>query len=146
MGFVSKETERTLLKNREPGTFLLRFSESHLGGITFTWFNSVEPYTKSRLSTIPFANIIRDYKVISDGDVPESPLKFLYPDVPKDEAFGPHPYIRSTFIPISELRSRAATTPILCQSPEPPMTPGEFDMLSEQLCFDIDTMSSSYSD
>lgn len=37
MGFVSKEMERTLLKDREKGTFLLRFSESHLGGITFTW-------------------------------------------------------------------------------------------------------------
>lgn len=37
MGFVSKEMERSLLKDREPGTFLLRFSESHLGGITFTW-------------------------------------------------------------------------------------------------------------
>ncbi len=37
MGFVSKETERTLLKDRQSGTFLLRFSESHLGGITFTW-------------------------------------------------------------------------------------------------------------
>uniref|UniRef100_A0AAQ4QXT6 Signal transducer and activator of transcription n=1 Tax=Gasterosteus aculeatus aculeatus TaxID=481459 RepID=A0AAQ4QXT6_GASAC len=98
MGFVSKEMERTLLKDREPGTFLLRFSESHLGGITFTWvehnanggvkFNSVEPYTKNRLSALPFADIIRDYKVISDGVVPETPLKFLYPDIPKDEAFG----------------------------------------------------------
>lgn len=37
MGFVSKEMERALLKDRQPGTFLLRFSESHLGGITFTW-------------------------------------------------------------------------------------------------------------
>lgn len=37
MGFVSKEMERALLKDRNPGTFLLRFSESHLGGITFTW-------------------------------------------------------------------------------------------------------------
>lgn len=37
MGFVSKEMERNLLKGRKPGTFLLRFSESHLGGITFTW-------------------------------------------------------------------------------------------------------------
>lgn len=37
MGFVSKEMERALLKDKEPGTFLLRFSESHLGGITFTW-------------------------------------------------------------------------------------------------------------
>uniref|UniRef100_A0A8C6NXV6 Signal transducer and activator of transcription 4 n=1 Tax=Nothobranchius furzeri TaxID=105023 RepID=A0A8C6NXV6_NOTFU len=98
MGFVSKEMERVLLKDREPGTFLLRFSESHLGGITFTWvehsengevkFNSVEPYTKNRLSALPFADIIRDYKVISDGVVPENPLKFLYPDIPKDEAFG----------------------------------------------------------
>ncbi|XP_048338997.1 signal transducer and activator of transcription 4-like [Sphaerodactylus townsendi] len=37
MGFVSKEKERILLKDKTPGTFLLRFSESHLGGITFTW-------------------------------------------------------------------------------------------------------------
>ncbi|KAM7380882.1 hypothetical protein PAMP_004152 [Pampus punctatissimus] len=165
MGFVSKEMERTLLKDREPGTFLLRFSESHLGGITFTWvehkdngdvkFNSVEPYTKSRLSALPFADIIRDYKVISDGVVPENPLKFLYPDIPKDEAFGRlynsqpskvHPYIPSTLIPISELRSNSSTTPPSCRSPEPPMTPGEFDMLNEQLCFDIDTMSSPYSE
>uniref|UniRef100_A0A8C9YCT2 Signal transducer and activator of transcription n=1 Tax=Sander lucioperca TaxID=283035 RepID=A0A8C9YCT2_SANLU len=161
MGFVSKEMERCLLKDRRPGTFLLRFSESHLGGITFTWvehndngevkFNSVEPYTKNRLSALPFADIIRDYKVISDGVVPENPLKFLYPDIPKDEAFGRlynsqpskvHPYIASTLIPISELR----TTPLSCQSPEPPMTPGEFNMLNEHLCFDIDTMSSSYSE
>ncbi|XP_037344351.1 signal transducer and activator of transcription 4 isoform X2 [Pungitius pungitius] len=173
MGFVSKEMERTLLKDREPGTFLLRFSESHLGGITFTWvehntnggvkFNSVEPYTKNRLSALPLADIIRDYKVISEGVVPETPLKFLYPDIPKDEAFGRlynsqpskvHPYIPSTLIPISELRPllvcdlspHDTTTAPSRQSPEPPMTPGEFDMLSEQLCFDIDSMSSSYSE
>ncbi|XP_010788225.1 signal transducer and activator of transcription 4-like, partial [Notothenia coriiceps] len=160
MGFVSKEMERTLLKDKEPGTFLLRFSESHLGGITFTWvehgdngevkFNSVEPYTKNRLSALPFADIIRDYKVISEGVVPENPLKFLYPDIPKDEAFGRlyniqpskvHPYITSTLIPISQLRSNTTTTPSSCQSPEPPMTPGEFDMLSEHLCFDINSVS-----
>lgn len=51
-------------------------------------FNSVEPYTKNRLNALAFADIIRDYKVISDGVVPENPLKFLYPDIPKDEAFG----------------------------------------------------------
>uniref|UniRef100_A0A8C7MBJ1 Signal transducer and activator of transcription n=1 Tax=Oncorhynchus kisutch TaxID=8019 RepID=A0A8C7MBJ1_ONCKI len=123
MGFVSKETERACLKDKEPGTFLLRFSESHLGGITFTWVKqsdsgeakliSVEPYTKSRLSALPFANIIRDYKVIADGEVPENPLKFLYPGIPKDESFRRHynsqqskvfPYISSTWIPISTLQ------------------------------------------
>lgn len=167
MGFVSKEMERMLLKDKEPGTFLLRFSESHLGGITFTWvdrgddgmvkFNSVEPYTKSRLSALPFADIIRDYKVISEGVVPENPLKFLYPDIPKDEAFGSlynsqpskaYPYIPSTLIPISEMpnSSTVISTPPPSRSPEPPMTPGEFDMLNEHLCFDIDTMTSPYSD
>lgn len=53
-------------------------------------FISVEPYTKNRLSALPIADIIRDYKVIADGIVPENPLKFLYPDIPKDEAFGKH--------------------------------------------------------
>lgn len=50
----------------------------------------MEPYTKNRLSALPIADIIRDYKVIADGIVPENPLKCLYPDIPKDEAFGKH--------------------------------------------------------
>uniref|UniRef100_G3NDX8 Signal transducer and activator of transcription n=1 Tax=Gasterosteus aculeatus aculeatus TaxID=481459 RepID=G3NDX8_GASAC len=170
MGFVSKEMERTLLKDREPGTFLLRFSESHLGGITFTWvehnangvkFNSVEPYTKNRLSALPFADIIRDYKVISDGVVPETPLKFLYPDIPKDEAFGrlynsqpskgtdAEKLVKCCFFALvwnlahHVLGCNAYLSCISVEfpSPEPPMTPGEFDMLSEQLCFDIDSVS-----
>uniref|UniRef100_A0A8C9W3Q6 Signal transducer and activator of transcription n=1 Tax=Scleropages formosus TaxID=113540 RepID=A0A8C9W3Q6_SCLFO len=162
MGFVSKETERALLKEKEPGTFLLRFSESHLGGITFTWveqaengeakFNSVEPYTKSRLSALPFADIIRDYKVISDGNVPENPLKFLYPDIPKDEAFGKHYNsqqskgnqtgggpLKITFLLQLCLTNDAATPPP-SSSPEPPMSPGMFDMLNQHLDpFEIET-------
>uniref|UniRef100_A0A4W4HLZ8 Signal transducer and activator of transcription n=1 Tax=Electrophorus electricus TaxID=8005 RepID=A0A4W4HLZ8_ELEEL len=137
MGFVSKEMERVLLKDKEPGTFLLRFSESHLGGITFTWveqengeakFISVEPYTKSRLSALPIADIIRDYKVIADGIVPENPLKFLYPDIPKDEAFGKH-YNSQPY------RGKPATltTPPPCLSPEPPLSPGMSHMLSEHM-------------
>uniref|UniRef100_A0A672RUN1 Signal transducer and activator of transcription n=1 Tax=Sinocyclocheilus grahami TaxID=75366 RepID=A0A672RUN1_SINGR len=128
MGFVSKEMERALLKEKEPGTFLLRFSESHLGGITFTWveqdengdpkFISVEPYTKNRLNALPIADIIRDYKVIADGVVPENPLKFLYPDIPKDEAFGKHynsqqnkvcPYIQTQLVPISHRKQDVAS-------------------------------------
>ncbi|KAJ8776229.1 hypothetical protein J1605_015704 [Eschrichtius robustus] len=130
MGFVSKEKERLLLKDKMPGTFLLRFSESHLGGITFTWvdhsengevrFHSVEPYNKGRLSALPFADILRDYKVIMAENIPENPLKYLYPDIPKDKAFGKHyscqpceasrptergdkGYVPSVFIPISTI-------------------------------------------
>ncbi|XP_015214803.1 signal transducer and activator of transcription 4 [Lepisosteus oculatus] len=160
MGFVSKETERALLKEKEPGTFLLRFSESHLGGITFTWvdqsengevkFHSVEPYTKSRLSALPFADIIRDYKVIVDGLVPENPLKFLYPGIPKDEAFGKHynsqqskasQYITSHLIPVSQFTNTASAP---SSSLELPMSPGMFDILNQQLSpLEIETAMSS---
>lgn len=37
MGFVSKGKEKLLLKKKQSGTFLLRFSESVVGGITFSW-------------------------------------------------------------------------------------------------------------
>ncbi|XP_047403076.1 signal transducer and activator of transcription 4 isoform X2 [Sciurus carolinensis] len=158
MGFVSKEKERFLLKDKMPGTFLLRFSESHLGGITFTWvdhsengevrFHSVEPYNKGRLSALPFADILRDYKVIMAENIPENPLKYLYPDIPKDKAFGKHyssqpcevsrptergdkGYVPSVFIPISTIRSDS-TEP---QSPSDllPMSPSVYAVLRENL-------------
>ncbi|XP_045875274.1 signal transducer and activator of transcription 4 isoform X2 [Meles meles] len=158
MGFVSKEKERLLLKDKMPGTFLLRFSESHLGGITFTWvdhsengevrFHSVEPYNKGRLSALPFADILRDYKVIMAENIPENPLKYLYPDIPKDKAFGKHyssqpcevsrptergdkGYVPSVFIPISTIRSDS-TEP---RSPSDllPMSPSVYAVLRENL-------------
>ncbi|XP_021103390.1 signal transducer and activator of transcription 4 isoform X2 [Heterocephalus glaber] len=157
MGFVSKEKERLLLKDKMPGTFLLRFSESHLGGITFTWvdqsenevrFHSVEPYNKGRLSALPFADILRDYKVIMAENIPENPLKYLYPDIPKDKAFGKHyssqpcevsrptekgdkGYVPSVFIPVSTIRSDSAEP----QSPSDllPMSPSVYAVLRENL-------------
>uniref|UniRef100_A0A8C8LVW9 Signal transducer and activator of transcription n=1 Tax=Oncorhynchus tshawytscha TaxID=74940 RepID=A0A8C8LVW9_ONCTS len=99
LGFVSKERAKTMLTGKCPGTFLLRFSESSRdGAITFTWvehdlydkpvFHAVEPYTKKKLSVISLPEIIRNYKVMAAGNIPENPLCFLYPDIPKDEAFG----------------------------------------------------------
>nr|XP_020849283.1 signal transducer and activator of transcription 4 isoform X2 [Phascolarctos cinereus] len=158
MGFVSKEKERVLLKDKMPGTFLLRFSESNLGGITFTWvdqsengevrFHSIEPYNKGRLAALPFADILRDYKVIMAENVPENPLKYLYPDIPKDKAFGKHyssqpnevsrptergdkGYVPSVFIPISTIRSDS-TEP---RSPSDllPMSPSVYAVLREHL-------------
>ncbi|XP_043361418.1 signal transducer and activator of transcription 4 isoform X3 [Dermochelys coriacea] len=146
MGFVSKEKERILLRDKMPGTFLLRFSESNLGGITFTWvdqsengevrFHSVEPYNKGRLTALPFADILRDYKVILADNVPENPLKYLYPDIPKDKAFGKYyscqpnevsrpteggvkGYVPAVFIPISKIstfsiRSSSHVSKCLC--------------------------------
>uniref|UniRef100_A0A8C7H305 Signal transducer and activator of transcription n=1 Tax=Oncorhynchus kisutch TaxID=8019 RepID=A0A8C7H305_ONCKI len=94
MGFVSKEREKALLKDKEPGTFLLRFSESSReGAITFTWvegsnndvhFHAVEPYTKKELAAISFPDILRNYKVMAAENIPENPLLYLYPNIPKE--------------------------------------------------------------
>uniref|UniRef100_A0A667WTX5 Signal transducer and activator of transcription n=1 Tax=Myripristis murdjan TaxID=586833 RepID=A0A667WTX5_9TELE len=99
MGFISKEREKAMLSDKCPGTFLLRFSESSReGAITFTWiehdmhdkpvFHSVEPYTKKELTAVSLPDIIRTYKVMAAENIPENPLRFLYPDIPKDKAFG----------------------------------------------------------
>ncbi|XP_063808639.1 signal transducer and activator of transcription 1-alpha/beta-like [Pseudophryne corroboree] len=101
MGFVSRSREDTLLKTMQQGTFLLRFSESvRDGGVTCSWVDhqpdgtytirSVQPYTKKELSNIPLTEIIRNYQMLAEQNIPENPLKFLYPNIPKDEAFGPY--------------------------------------------------------
>ncbi|XP_070758290.1 signal transducer and activator of transcription 2 isoform X3 [Enoplosus armatus] len=98
MGFVSKGKEKSLLKKKQRGTFLLRFSESVIGGITFSWVETtitgepdvktVQPFTKVDLSQIPFHEIIRNFQILEAENIPENPLLYLYPNIPKDEAFG----------------------------------------------------------
>ncbi|KAF3857069.1 hypothetical protein F7725_008928 [Dissostichus mawsoni] len=88
MGFICKEREKALLTDKCPGTFLLRFSESSKeGAITFTWIEH-DPYTKKELSAVSLSDIIRTYKVMAAENIPENPLRFLYPNIPKDKAFG----------------------------------------------------------
>uniref|UniRef100_A0A670HYR2 Signal transducer and activator of transcription n=2 Tax=Podarcis muralis TaxID=64176 RepID=A0A670HYR2_PODMU len=151
IGFISKERERCLLKNKPTGTFLLRFSESSReGAITFTWAegpqndnlcHSVEPYTKKELSAVSLPDIIRSYKVMAAENIPENPLKFLYPDIPKDNAFGKYysrpkesaepmdvdgggkGYIKTELISVSEVHpSKLQSTDNLL-----PMSPEDFD-------------------
>ncbi|XP_032619231.1 signal transducer and activator of transcription 1-alpha/beta isoform X2 [Chelonoidis abingdonii] len=159
MGFISKERERALLKDQRPGTFLLRFSESSReGAITFTWvegsqnepqFHSVEPYTKKELSAVTFPDIIRNYKVMAAENIPENPLNYLYPNIPKDNAFGKYysrpketsepmdldgpkgnGYIKTELISVSEVHpSRLQTTENLL-----PMSPEDFDEVSRMMC------------
>uniref|UniRef100_A0A8C9WED1 Signal transducer and activator of transcription n=1 Tax=Scleropages formosus TaxID=113540 RepID=A0A8C9WED1_SCLFO len=148
MGFVSKERERTLLKDKAPGTFLLRFSESSRdGAITFTWversqndeiqFHAVEPYTKKELTAVSFPDIIRNYKVMAAENIPENPLRYLYPDISKDNAFGKYysrptetsepmdvespsggGYIRTELISVSEVHPSRLQDTMLPMSPE----------------------------
>ncbi|XP_074126102.1 signal transducer and activator of transcription 2 isoform X1 [Sminthopsis crassicaudata] len=100
-GFVTRAQALRLLKKSLPGTFLLRFSETSLeGGITCSWvehqdddkviLRSVQPYTKEILQLLPITEIIRNYQLVAEENVPENPLCFLYPGIPRDKAFGPY--------------------------------------------------------
>ncbi|KAK0146905.1 Signal transducer and activator of transcription 1 [Merluccius polli] len=101
MGFISREAAETLLQDKPMGTFLLRFSESiKEGAITISWGNqllsdskgpatvhAVMPYTKEELATTSLADYIRIYHWKGAGSELVSPLLYLYPDIPKDQAF-----------------------------------------------------------
>ncbi|XP_066469483.1 signal transducer and activator of transcription 1-alpha/beta [Tiliqua scincoides] len=168
MGFISKERERALLKDKENGTFLLRFSESSReGAITFTWvegpandvdFHSVEPYTKKELTAVSLPDIIRSYKVMAAENIPENPLKFLYPDIPKDNAFGKYysrpkestepmdvdgggkGYIKTELISVSEVHpSRLQSTENLL-----PMSPEDYDVVAQAITSAEILMCSEY--
>ncbi|XP_037552511.1 signal transducer and activator of transcription 1a [Nematolebias whitei] len=155
MGFLSKEREKALLSDKCPGTFLLRFSESSReGAITFTWiehdvhdkpvFHSVEPYTKKELTAVSLPDIIRTYKVMAAENIPENPLRFLYPNIPKDKAFGkyyPKPsetqepmdventeksgYMKTELISVSEVH------PSRMQDNMMPMSPDDYRALEQ---------------
>ncbi|XP_019911221.2 signal transducer and activator of transcription 2 isoform X2 [Esox lucius] len=135
MGFVSKGKEKALLKKKKRGTFLIRFSESIKdGGITFSWVDysptgepdirTVQPFTKVDLAQIPFHEIIRNFQILEAGNVPENPLLFLYPDTPKQEAFGKYyseksgvdspyfKYIKTKLIVVSKENILEAKSPV----------------------------------
>ncbi|XP_008303803.1 signal transducer and activator of transcription 1a isoform X3 [Stegastes partitus] len=166
MGFISKEREKALLSDKCPGTFLLRFSESSReGAITFTWiehdvhekpvYHSVEPYTKKELSAVSLPDIIRTYKVMAAENIPENPLRFLYPNNPKDKAFGkyyPKPsetqepmdventdksgYMKTELISVSEVH------PSRLQDNMMPMSPDDYKALEQYVSpRDIDAMA-----
>nr|XP_046259973.1 signal transducer and activator of transcription 1-alpha/beta-like isoform X2 [Scatophagus argus] len=98
MGFVSRQRTRALLQEKQTGTFLLRFSESNKdGAITFSWVehsngeahvHAVEPYTKLELSVMCLPDIIYLYSLRAERSTTRNPLLYLYPDIPKDAAFG----------------------------------------------------------
>lgn len=86
MGFVSKNRAEELLMAMDGGTFLLRFSDSELGGVTIAYVRQdqhqknvfmVAPFTTKDLSQRSIADVIFDLQEY---------LTFLFPNIPK-EAF-----------------------------------------------------------
>uniref|UniRef100_A0A8C5MGU2 Signal transducer and activator of transcription n=1 Tax=Leptobrachium leishanense TaxID=445787 RepID=A0A8C5MGU2_9ANUR len=88
-GFISKQFVHKVLSTQPDGTFLLRFSDSEIGGITiayvvrgsgidgFAQIQNIQPFTAKDLQILSLGDRVRDLKV----------LKYLHKDKPKDEAF-----------------------------------------------------------
>ncbi|XP_074835598.1 signal transducer and activator of transcription 6 isoform X2 [Carettochelys insculpta] len=90
VGFISKQYVSKLLGAAPDGTFLLRFSDSEIGGITIAYVlrgqdgssqvENIQPFSAKDLHIRSLGDRIRDLEK----------LRNLYPDKPKDQAFGIH--------------------------------------------------------
>ncbi|XP_041860001.1 signal transducer and activator of transcription 6 [Melanotaenia boesemani] len=86
-GFIGKQHLHLILKDSTNGTFLLRFSDSEIGGITIAYVSAsengvkriqnIQPFTKKDLEIRSLGDRIRDIQEIA----------FLYPNLPKNEFF-----------------------------------------------------------
>ncbi|XP_061592210.1 signal transducer and activator of transcription 6 [Cololabis saira] len=86
-GFIGKQHLHLILKDRPNGTFLLRFSDSEIGGITIAYvtaagnggqrIQNIQPFTKRDLEIRTLGDRIRDINEIT----------YLYPNLHKQDVF-----------------------------------------------------------
>ncbi|XP_050360044.1 signal transducer and activator of transcription 5B isoform X1 [Nymphalis io] len=113
MGFIQKKQAEEMLAKCPPGTFLLRFSDSELGGITIAWVGeanevfSLQPFTSRDLMLRSLADRILDL----------AQLQFLYPNVAKDDVFSKY-YTK----PENEMLKNGYVKPVLVTTLPPYMS------------------------
>ncbi|CAL8284329.1 unnamed protein product [Merluccius merluccius] len=90
MGFVNKQQAQDMLLSKPNGTFLLRFSDSEIGGITIAWVAENPNKTGERLvwNLLPYTTKDFSIRSLADRISDLNHLLFLYPDRPKDEVFS----------------------------------------------------------
>ncbi|XP_041701402.2 signal transducer and activator of transcription 6 isoform X2 [Coregonus clupeaformis] len=126
-GFIGKQHLHLILKDRPNGTFLLRFSDSEIGGITIAYvapsenggqkIQNIQPATKRDLEIRSLGNRIRDIDFITH----------VYPDLPKNDVFrryytdNPLPRDTSGYLVVS-IQTKVGVEP-LCDSPQCSETP-----------------------
>ncbi|TNN82845.1 Signal transducer and activator of transcription 6 [Liparis tanakae] len=107
-GFIGKQHLHLILKDRLNGTFLLRFSDSEIGGITIAYVSATENGGQKIQNIQPFTK--RDLEIRSLGDRIRDidHITYLYPEFPKHEVFKkfytePQPSLGGGYIPVSLL-------------------------------------------
>ncbi|XP_078545123.1 signal transducer and activator of transcription 6 isoform X2 [Lissotriton helveticus] len=117
IGFISKQYVHKLLCSQPDGTFLLRFSDSEIGGITIAHIlrnqegapqiQNIQPFTAHDLGIRTLGDRIRDL----------TQLKYLYKQKPKDEAFQKHytkvqPTTKSDGYTPASIRMEVSNSPV----------------------------------
>jgi len=85
-GFISKKNAEDVLRNCAQGTFILRFSDSELGGISIAWTNFLGPVPQV-LHIHPFNTNDLKMRTIADRMKDFNQLVELYPNKSKQDAF-----------------------------------------------------------
>uniref|UniRef100_A0A8C6M4N6 SH2 domain-containing protein n=1 Tax=Nothobranchius furzeri TaxID=105023 RepID=A0A8C6M4N6_NOTFU len=90
LGFVNKQQAQDMLLSKTNGTFLLRFSDSEIGGITIAWAAENPNKLGERLvwNLLPYTTKDFSIRSLADRISDLNHLLFLYPDKPKDEVFA----------------------------------------------------------
>uniref|UniRef100_A0A668AIR1 Signal transducer and activator of transcription n=1 Tax=Myripristis murdjan TaxID=586833 RepID=A0A668AIR1_9TELE len=90
LGFVNKQQAQDMLLSKPNGTFLLRFSDSEIGGITIAWVAENPNKAGERLvwNLLPYTTKDFSIRSLADRISDLNHLLFLYPDRPKDEVFA----------------------------------------------------------
>uniref|UniRef100_A0A8C5D769 Signal transducer and activator of transcription n=1 Tax=Gadus morhua TaxID=8049 RepID=A0A8C5D769_GADMO len=90
LGFVNKQQAQDMLLSKPNGTFLLRFSDSEIGGITIAWVAENPNKAGERLvwNLMPYTTKDFSIRSLADRISDLNHLLFLYPDRPKDDVFA----------------------------------------------------------
>ncbi|XP_055677197.1 signal transducer and activator of transcription 5A-like isoform X1 [Lutzomyia longipalpis] len=88
IGFIHKKQAEDMLMKCPVGTFLLRFSDSELGGVTIAWVGDGNDGQLQIFMLQPF--LAKDFAIRSlpDHIADLTQLCTLYPDISKEKAFG----------------------------------------------------------
>ena len=133
IGFISKTQAQEWLQMKPIGTFLCRFSDSELGGVTIAWAaeDPKTPGERQVWNLAPYGTKEINIRALADRikDLPQ--LTLLYPDTPKHQAFGKYystdtledrdkeGYIKSHLINI--VSTPGAAAPMNYDNPQTPL-------------------------
>ncbi|XP_027026124.1 signal transducer and activator of transcription 6 isoform X2 [Tachysurus fulvidraco] len=139
LGFIGKQHLHVILQNQPIGTFLLRFSDSEIGGITIAYvglsesgcrkIQNIQPFTKKDLDSVGLGDRIRDISLISQvyshgpGQSPRL--------TPKNEAFKKYYTVPSAPHPDGYLPFKLTT--VVGEEPGTVMIP-QAEPMQDQFC------------